>query len=100
MSARDRFKDVVHTLESAKASMRCRDLVLALESLGFAVRDGGKQGHKVLTHDRIPGFYSAAFTCGHGRNPEVKPAYVARICKLLHRYGSELRQVSEMSDEH
>jgi hypothetical protein len=100
MSGRDRFTAVVDTLESAKASMRCKDMVLALESLGFEVRDGGKQGHKVLTHDRIPGFFSAAFTCGHGRNPEIKPAYVGRICKLLRRYECELKHFLETPDEH
>jgi len=100
MSGKDRFAAVVRTLESAKASMRCRDIVAALEGLGFAVRDGGKQGHKVVTHDGIPGFLSDAFTCGHGRNPEIKPAYVTKMRRLLLRYESDLLSFLEKTDEH
>jgi hypothetical protein len=79
--------------------MRCQDMLKALESLGFEVRDGGKQGHKVVTHDGIPGFLSAAFTCGHGRNPEIKPAYVGKIRKLLLCYEAELLNFLETTDE-
>ena len=57
MTERNRFTNVVDTLASAKASMRCQDMVTALESLGFEVRDGKKQGHKLLMHDGIPGFF-------------------------------------------
>ena len=50
---------------------------------GFAVRDGKKTGHKVITHPTLVNFTSASITCGHGRNPQVKPIYVARIRQLL-----------------
>lgn len=77
-------------LESAGASLRCKDLVAALKGLGFDVRDGTKQGHKVFTHPHIPDFTSSGFTCGHGTNPEVKPNYPKSVLKLLHRYETEL----------
>lgn len=80
--------------------MRCQDILRALESLGFEVRDGGKQGHKVVTHNGIPGFLSAAFTCGHGRNPEIKAVYVSKMRKLLLTYESELVSFLEAPDEH
>jgi hypothetical protein len=70
-----------------------------IERLGFAVRDGRKQGHKVVLHDGIPNFWSAAFTCGHGRNPEVKAAYVTKIRKALLRYEVEIINYLESSDE-
>jgi len=80
--------------------MRCRDLVDILDGLGFEVRDGKKQGHKILFHAGIRGFFSASFTCGHGRNPEIKPAYVRQVRKLLLRYESEILGFLEARDEH
>ncbi len=79
--------------------MRCQDMLSALARLGFEVRDGGKQGHKVVTHAGLPGFLSASFTCGHGRNPEIKPAYVSKLRKLLLTYESELVSFLEKTDE-
>ncbi|WP_089725428.1 type II toxin-antitoxin system HicA family toxin [Candidatus Thiosymbion oneisti] len=100
MNSEDRFKAFLDTLESAKAAMRCRDMVDLLDGLGFEVRDGRKQGHKIVFHENIAGFFSASFTCGHGRNPEIKPAYVKQIRKLLLRYKSELLSFLETRDEH
>lgn len=77
----DQFKRTVDTSESQKASMRCQDRVKTLENLGFEVIDGKKQGHKVFVHQAIKDFYSASFTCGHGRNPEILPAYITKIHK-------------------
>lgn len=91
----DHFKAVVEALESQKASMRCQDMVKKLESLGFDVRDGRKQGHKIFAHQAIKDFYSASFTCGHGRNPEIKPAYITKIHHLLLRYEADIRRFLE-----
>lgn len=90
MNARDLFNNVVRTLESGKRNTRCKDLIKALKSLDFEVRDGSKQGHKVFIHDGLVGFCSASFTCGHGRNPEIKPAYVSKVLKVLRNYEIEL----------
>jgi len=100
MNNEDRFKAFLDTLESTKATMRCHDMVGILDGLGFEVRDGRKQGHKIVFHEGIPGFFSAGFTCGHGRNPEIKPAYVRQIRKLLLRYQSEILSFLEERDEH
>jgi len=54
------------------------------------VRDGRKQGHKVVTHPGLPGFTSIGFTCGHGKNPEIKPAYVRKVAGMLRAYEAEL----------
>lgn len=85
-----RVQAVLETLQANKANTRCRDMITQLESLGFDVRPGKKIGHKVVTHPGLAEFYSAGFTCGHGRNPEVKPAYVAKIAKLIRQYQAEL----------
>ncbi len=100
MSREERFKAFLDTLESAKGAMRCRDMVGILDGLGFEVRDGRKQGHKIIFHAGIPGFFSASFTCGHGRNPEIKPAYVRQLRKLLLRYQPEILNYLETRDEH
>ena len=63
-----------------------------LASLGFGVRDGKKQGHKVFVHHGVSSFTSGAYTCGHGRNPEIKPVYIKKVVKLLRQYESELIQ--------
>jgi len=90
MSARQRFDGVVNRLRAAGATVRCRDLAEALESLGFEIRSGRKQGHKVFVHHGIPSFTTGAYTCGHGRNPEIKPVYVKKVVSLLRQYETEL----------
>ena len=65
-------------------------MVKLLEGLGFEVRDGKKSGHKVITHPGLCRFTSASFSCGHGRDPQVKRAYIHRIKKVLEDYGEEL----------
>ena len=90
MKPRDKLDTVIQRLSEAKNAIRCSELTATLTELGFEVRDGKKQGHKVLVHDGLPSFFSDSFTCGHGKNPEIKPAYIAKIVKLLRRYDGEL----------
>ncbi len=80
---------------STGGSIRCNDMVRILSGRGLAVRDGGKQGHKVITHPKLEGFTSAAFACGHGRNPQVKPVYTGRIRQLLESHADDLRKLKE-----
>ena len=68
-------------------------MVRLLEGLGFLVRDGRKQGHKIVTHPGLDGFLTASFSCGHGKNPQIKPHYVASLRKLLE---SRLDALSDM----
>ena len=44
---------------------------------------------------KLEGFTSAAFSCGHGRNPQVKQVYTARIRKLLESHADNLRKLTE-----
>lgn len=80
---------------STRGSIRCQDMIRLLEGLGFVVRDGKKTGHKVITHPALVTFASASFTCGHGRNPQVKPIYAARIKRLLVTYADGLEERKE-----
>ena len=47
---------------STRTSIRCNDMIRLLEGLGFAIRDGKKAGHKVITHPGLASFTSASFT--------------------------------------
>lgn len=83
-------------LRRAGASMRCEALAKVLESLDFVVEDGKKPGHKKLKHRRlsdISDFTASAYTCGHGKNPEVKPNYTQAILRLIKRYEAELKKI-------
>ena len=92
MTERDLFDGVVDRLRSAGASIRCQELAKMLASLRFEVRDGKKQGHKVFVHHGVSSFTSGGYTCGHGRNPEIKPVYIKKVVKLLKQYETELIQ--------
>ncbi|MCK5359626.1 MAG: type II toxin-antitoxin system HicA family toxin [Gammaproteobacteria bacterium] len=81
---------LIQRLRSNAPSIRCNEMAEILESLGFEVRNGKKQGHKVFVHHGIAAFTSAAYTCGHGRNPEIKPVYVRKVAGLLKQYETEL----------
>ena len=82
---------IVGRLLSAPSKMRCQELADILTSLGFEVRDGKKAGHKVFVHHGVAAFTSAGFTCGHGKNPEIKSVYVKKIARLIKQYEAELR---------
>jgi hypothetical protein len=87
--ARGNFQTVLSLFQGGSV-LRCGDVVKALESLGFEVRDGSKGGHKVFTHDSLKDFTSSSFNCDHGRNPQIKKAYIKKIRNLLEQYSEEL----------
>lgn len=68
---------------------RCEEVVKILESLGFTVRDT-KKGHKVFKHDGLENFFGSNFNCGHGKNPEVKKAYLRNILRVIEEYEDDL----------
>jgi hypothetical protein len=39
-------------------------------------------------------FTTTSYTCGHGKNPEVKPAYVKKMLTVIRRYESELKELN------
>ena len=82
---------VLEVLAGSGASVKCDELQKFLEDLGFKVQDGKKQGHKIVTHPGLENFYSTSYTCGHGKNPEVKPQYIKNIRKTLLQYQEELK---------
>jgi hypothetical protein len=90
MPAKRIYKEVFETLQASKANIRCDTLAEQLARLGFEVQDGKRGGHKVFTHDGIPGFFSGSYNCGHGRNPEIKPAYIGNVLRILRLHEKEI----------
>ncbi|TFH72255.1 type II toxin-antitoxin system HicA family toxin [Gammaproteobacteria bacterium LSUCC0112] len=91
--------DVKQQLQEGKRSIRCHEVGVLLESLGFSVRAGSRGGHKIYTHPKLKDFYSGSYNCGHGKNPEIKPAYINKILKNLDTYDAELRECLGGTDD-
>lgn len=97
MTDQGEIEDILERLGSGGA-IRCQELAEMMVSLGFEVRDGKKSGHKVFVHHGVHSFTSGGYTCGHGRNPEIKPVYIKKVVKLLKQYKTELiRHIGEDS---
>lgn len=92
MTSQSLLQEVIQELQSGIGSVRCNDMAGMLERLGFEIRDGKKAGHKLFFHQGIESFKSASYTCGHGRNPEIKRPYVRQVIKILKQYEAELTE--------
>lgn len=90
MSAKLRIANTIENLQQRKANLCCEDVKSLLVNLGFEVRDGKQGGHKVFVHQGLPSFLSGSFNCGHGKNPEIKPAYIGKIIQVLKQHHDEL----------
>lgn len=86
--------EVLDEFNAGKTSIRCSRVRELLEALGFEVRDGKQGGHKIFVHDQLPDFYSGSYNCGHGKNPEVKPAYIKKIIQVLKQHSSTLEELN------
>ncbi len=87
--------DVKQELLSRKGNLRCVEVIALLQQLGFEVRDGKRGGHKLYFHDGLPEFHSGSFNCGHGKNPEIKQAYIAKIVRTIDNHEAALRKYFE-----
>ena len=92
------YVEIVETLQASKANIRCDTLAEQLARLGFEVRDGKRGGHKVFFHDGISAFTSGSYNCGHGKNPEIKPAYIGKILRILKQYEDEIIDFLERTE--
>jgi hypothetical protein len=91
-------KEIIEQLQLRKSSLCCEDVKQLLTQLGFDVRDGKLGGHKIYVHQGLPSFHSGSFNCGHGKNPEIKPAYITKIVQVLKQYKNELDTYLEKKD--
>lgn len=90
--ARITVLEVIAALESSRKTIRCEELRAFLIQLGFEIRDGKQGGHKVFFHGGLANFKSGSYNCGHGKNPEIKPAYVREVICILEQYEQELTE--------
>lgn len=98
MNAKLQISKTITDLQQRKASLCCEEIKGLLVNLGFEVRDGKQGGHKIFVHQGLPSFLSGSFNCGHGKNPEVKPAYIGKIIRVLNQHHEELvRYLEETS---
>ena len=98
MNAKLRVKDTIDYFQQHKTNLCCEEVKSLLVGLGFEVRDGKQGGHKIFVHQGVPSFMSGSFNCGHGKNPEIKPAYIGKIIRVLNQYHEELvRYLEETS---
>lgn len=98
MNAKLQITNTITDLQQCKASLCCEEVKDLLVNLGFEVRDGKQGGHKIFVHQGLPSFQSGSFNCGHGKNPEIKPAYIGKIIRVLNQYQEELvRYLKEIS---
>jgi hypothetical protein len=84
--------NVKQALLDGKGSLRCAEVCALLQQLGFEVRDGRRGGHKVYVHNSIPEFRSGSLNCGHGRNPEIKAAYITQIVRIIDTHEAALKK--------
>lgn len=87
-----RLSQVKEDLTNKKNKLRCHEVINLLKNLGFEVCDGSRGGHKIFTHRGIQDFYSASFNCGHGKNPEINPAYVTNMLKIITQHEEALKE--------
>lgn len=87
--AKQSCADIVAMFRQKAASTSCKDLIRALEMLGFVVKPGTKGKHHTYTHPKI-GSFRGNFDCGHGRDPDVLPVYVKRVANILEEFEGDL----------
>lgn len=88
----------INTLKQNKSNLCCKEVKELLTKLGFDVRDGSNGGHKIFVHPNLSSFQSSSFNCGHGKNPEIKQAYINKIIKILEQHSEELEKYLKGSD--
>lgn len=91
--------NVKQQLLQKRGKIRCEEIGDLLESLGFEVRDGKRGGHKIFVHPGLIDFHSGSYNCGHGKNPEIKQAYINNILRILDIFDTELRKCLGGSDD-
>lgn len=97
MNAKLNIQNTIDQLQQHKTNLCCEEVKRLLQGLDFEVRDGKQGGHKIFVHPGLPSFMSGSFNCGHGKNPEIKPAYIGKIIQVLKQYREELERYLEES---
>jgi len=89
-----RVTAAIEDLRSRKANVRCREMRVILESLGFTIKEG-RANHKIVFHDGIQSFLSTSYDCGHGKDALIKPVYVGKVARVLSDHTRDLVEYLE-----
>jgi len=84
------YDEVLAHLTQRRHTTTCKELLKFLEGLGFIPRAGTRGNHYTYRHPKIAGF-RGNFDCGHGRNPDVLPAYISNVIDVLEEHESILK---------
>ncbi|MGB3255900.1 hypothetical protein [Buttiauxella gaviniae] len=91
-----RLELIIEDLERRQKSIGCgtrSGLLFYLEELGFNIRAGKSDNHKVVTHpalSKLSDFRTTGIDCGHGNAKSVKPCYGRTVLLVLKKYKEEL----------
>ena len=87
------YDEVFNELQAGKAAsgLPCGDVRRLLTQVGFTVRDGSKGGHKIVTHDHLDGFTTAAYNC-KGGDGIVGRAYLGKLIQVLKTYKTGIKE--------
>lgn len=99
MGAKLDVKEVIHFLQQHRANLRCDEVKKQLMKLGFEISDRKRGGHKLVKHNGLESFRSLSFNCGHGTNPEIKPAYIDNIVTILNQYFEDIESYMEKRND-
>ena len=95
---------IIEDLDRRQKSIGCgtrTGLIFILEDLGFVLRSGKAENHKVVTHpslSRISEFTTFGIDCGHGNAKSVKPCYGRTVLRTLKKYKEELEIIQKAND--
>lgn len=91
-----RLELIIEDLERRTKTIGCgtrTGLIFYLEELGFNLKSGKSDNHKVVSHaelSRISEFRTFGIDCGHGMSKSVKPCYGRTVLNTLKKYKEEL----------
>lgn len=94
-----RLELIIENLEQRIKSVGCggkTGLLFYLDELGFTVRSGRADNHKVFTHpelSKLSEFRTLGIDCGHGMAKSVKPCYGRTVLNTLKKYKEELETI-------
>ena len=85
--------DAINRLSSGRGSIRCKELRRILGDLGFEIREGKKQGHFVVKHPGLKGWYGTDFACPHKSGDPVRKGHMSNVLNALKQREGELREL-------
>ena len=100
-----RIESIIEDVKRRQKTIGCLSktgLLYYLDELGFTVRAGKTDNHKVVTHLALSqagtGFTTFGIDCGHGNAKSVKPCYARTVLNSLIKYKEELNSIYKVNN--